>query len=505
MAITKTEYNLLISCPGDVSSVVNLINAVVRKFNDTYSDVYAIRLNAKHWSNSSYNQSGGKAQALLNQQFIHDCDAAIAVFWTRFGTPTDKYGSGTEEEIEDMLDNGKQVFLYFCEKPIDPSLLLSEDAQLQYRKVKAYREKYEADKGISSTYTNDSQFKKLLFAHLSMHFLSLKRVGTLSNNRQPLLQIKGIYNGNVQDSFHTVKFCKDISVMNAEREEHIRSLYKKISSYSLDTKAYISPYEKFTLSLKRKVELDSEITTFIEMFAEARGIELGSDFFNLGNLQEDSVIIPNFMGGTHNIYGTDAEQEKYEAILELYWAINDILQETSFVSTYKDLYCIKLSLCNAGTAYDEDIDISLKIKKQDVFKFEQIPIPDEFGCKYASEKQNVSDLFGIPATQNYNSFGEYNQNDGYVEAVVTPSLHVSNSVETYISDLRDTFAYDFFEDGDYIIVRLHVGYLKHNTAVAFPSVLFVSKELLSIEYTIRSKHTETEITGIIKAGGNDET
>ena len=155
--------------------------------------------------------------------------------------------------------------------------------------------------------------------------------------------------------------------------------------------------------------------------------------------------------------------------------------------------------------YDEDIDISLKIKKQDVFKFEQIPIPDEFGCKYASEKQNVPDLFGIPATQNYNSFGEYNQNDGYAESVVKPSLHVSNSVETYISDLRDTFAYDFFEDGDYIIVKLHVDYLKHNTAVAFPSVLFVSKELLSIEYTIRSKHTEAEITGIIKAGGNDET
>lgn len=103
MAKTKTEYDLLISCPGDVDSVVKLVNSVVKKFNDTYSDVLAIRLNAKHWSNSSYNQSGGKAQELLNKQFIHDCDAAIAIFWTRFGAPTDRYGSGTEEEIEDNL------------------------------------------------------------------------------------------------------------------------------------------------------------------------------------------------------------------------------------------------------------------------------------------------------------------------------------------------------------------------------------------------------------------
>ena len=34
---------------------------------------------------------------------MRDCDAAVAIFWTKFGTPTDKYGSGTEEEIEEML------------------------------------------------------------------------------------------------------------------------------------------------------------------------------------------------------------------------------------------------------------------------------------------------------------------------------------------------------------------------------------------------------------------
>lgn len=35
--------------------------------------------------------------------------AAVAIFWTKFGTPTDKYGSGTEEEIEEMLSSNKQV------------------------------------------------------------------------------------------------------------------------------------------------------------------------------------------------------------------------------------------------------------------------------------------------------------------------------------------------------------------------------------------------------------
>lgn len=145
MAKLKTEYDLLISCPGDVDGEVKIIEKAIKKFNDTYSDVLAIRLTAKHWSNSSYNQSGGKAQELLNNQFIHDCDAAIAIFWTRFGSPTDRYGSGTEEEIEDMLAAGKQVFLYFSEKPVSPELLLSEKAKQQYQKVKDFQEHYKQD------------------------------------------------------------------------------------------------------------------------------------------------------------------------------------------------------------------------------------------------------------------------------------------------------------------------------------------------------------------------
>ena len=31
------------------------------------------------------------------------------MFWTRFGTPTDEYGSGTEEEIEIMLPDGTNL------------------------------------------------------------------------------------------------------------------------------------------------------------------------------------------------------------------------------------------------------------------------------------------------------------------------------------------------------------------------------------------------------------
>ena len=100
MAQNVTLYNLLISCPGDIKEEVALIESAVEEFNELYAEPLGITIKTRHWSKSSYAQSGGKPQALLNEQFVNKCDAAVAIFWTRFGSPTDEYGSGTEEEIE---------------------------------------------------------------------------------------------------------------------------------------------------------------------------------------------------------------------------------------------------------------------------------------------------------------------------------------------------------------------------------------------------------------------
>ena len=106
MAQNVKLYNLLISCPGDIKEEVTLIESAVDEFNELYAETLGITIKTRHWSKSSYAQSGGKPQALLNEQFVNKCDAAVAIFWTRFGSPTDEYGSGTEEEIEIMLQSG---------------------------------------------------------------------------------------------------------------------------------------------------------------------------------------------------------------------------------------------------------------------------------------------------------------------------------------------------------------------------------------------------------------
>ena len=157
-----TAYDLLISCPGDVNGFIDIIRECVDNFNRVYGNINNMEIATKHWSTDSYPQSGDKPQELLNKQFVRECDAAVAIFWTKFGTPTDKYGSGTEEEIEEMLSSNKQVFMYFLDAPVNPSNVDME----QYKKVQAFKEKYR-DRGIYFIVKDEHELRQL-FTNLSL-------------------------------------------------------------------------------------------------------------------------------------------------------------------------------------------------------------------------------------------------------------------------------------------------------------------------------------------------
>ena len=47
------QYDLLISCPGDIKDEVNCIKEVVDQFNATFADSLGISIRTKHWSKNS--------------------------------------------------------------------------------------------------------------------------------------------------------------------------------------------------------------------------------------------------------------------------------------------------------------------------------------------------------------------------------------------------------------------------------------------------------------------
>jgi len=163
-------YDLLISCPRDVSGFVELIENAVSKFNNFYGRANNIVLRTISWRNNAFPQLGIHPQKVLDKQIVDKADFAVAIFWTRFGTETESYGSGTEEEIERMLDDNKQVFLYFLDKPVQPS----EFNQEQYSKVQAFKEKYK-NSGLFFTIADENALLNMFREHLELYIDSITR------------------------------------------------------------------------------------------------------------------------------------------------------------------------------------------------------------------------------------------------------------------------------------------------------------------------------------------
>lgn len=160
-----TAYDLLISCPSDVAEYVDLLEQEVLRFNSFYGRSNNIIVRTRHWSRDAYATLAAPPQESLNQQIVDSSDMVLGVFWTRFGTKTENYGSGTEEEIERMLAMKKQVFLYFLDKPIHPSKIEPE----QYKKIQAFMETCKR-KGIFFRVSDENALRDKFRADLELYF-----------------------------------------------------------------------------------------------------------------------------------------------------------------------------------------------------------------------------------------------------------------------------------------------------------------------------------------------
>lgn len=489
MSRNITQYDLLISCPGDIKSELPLIEKAVSDFNTTFSDALGISIRTKHWSKNSYAQSGGKSQALLNEQFVCECDAAVALLWTRFGTPTDQYGSGTEEEIEIMLEADKQVFMYFSDKPVTPS----EHDPAEYERVNAFRQRYK-DRGIYFTYSSDEEFSRLFFAHLSQHFLAEKKVAEVKAERKSELSLMGISSdGTLQQNavFQDFNLATDRTLDGDVAE--IKNIIYEASRIHLRT---TSGGMGMGFSLNKAVVISDAQAELISEVAKLLSIELPKDFFCLGNLTEE-IRLAHL--GRANYDGTKEELRKHELLTELYEKIVDFTDWQKVSDGFKGISCVRLALTNTGTAIDEDVDITLRVPKSAFKSLDELPEIQEDTMRYLTHDCDMDTLLGIQST------AEYNDYDSSLRPNAMPSIS-SHGVsfgqpdyaEDYRNALEDIFCYDVYQNGSEYVISLKFDYIKHHTTTAFPAAILLKEAVKSIPYTITSKNSPDIIEGNIR-------
>lgn len=161
------SYSLLISCPSDVGAYLENVEKAISSFNHTFGKQNGITIETMHWTKDTYSNMSrdGTAQGEINKQLLIEADMLVGIFWTRFGQPTEKFGSGTEEEINFMMDEGKPVILYFLDKPVPPSQIDLE----QIKRINEFKEKHKND-GLYRVLESEAELSLKLRDELELRF-----------------------------------------------------------------------------------------------------------------------------------------------------------------------------------------------------------------------------------------------------------------------------------------------------------------------------------------------
>lgn len=163
MSYSAKAFNVMIASPGDVAFERSIIRDVVYEWNAVHSNARKIVLLPIGWESHSSPEMGASPQAIINNQILDKCDILIGVFWTRIGTATDEYASGTVEEIERHIESGKPAMLYFSSQPV---AMDSVDLE-QVGKLKRFKDSCRG-RGLYESYDSQSDFKTKFYRHLQL-------------------------------------------------------------------------------------------------------------------------------------------------------------------------------------------------------------------------------------------------------------------------------------------------------------------------------------------------
>ena len=154
-------YNVMIVSPSDVQEERKIIRDVLYQWNEQNSRFRNIVFSVLGYDINACPDSGAHPQESLNHQLLEAADIIIAVFWTKLGTPTKEYSSGSVEEISKHIASGKKAWVYFSNKEIPPQNIDPE----QYSKLQEYK------KGIQGNFfykefSSLTEFEKMLQGHI---------------------------------------------------------------------------------------------------------------------------------------------------------------------------------------------------------------------------------------------------------------------------------------------------------------------------------------------------
>jgi hypothetical protein len=156
-------YRVMIVSPSDVIEERAIVRHILLEWNAVHASPRGLVVLPMSWDTHTAPEMGAEPQEIINKQILRDADLLVAIFWTRLGTPTSRYPSGSVEEIEEHLAAGRPAMLYFSDRPIRPNSVETTQREQLLR----FRESL-TRRGLLETYDDLASFREKFSRHLQI-------------------------------------------------------------------------------------------------------------------------------------------------------------------------------------------------------------------------------------------------------------------------------------------------------------------------------------------------
>ncbi|WP_459555531.1 hypothetical protein [Lacunimicrobium album] len=159
---------IFVASPADVAKERACAKKVVSEFNDTWSNSLKITFQTIQWETHTHPDIGEYAQAVINDQINDSYEIFIGIFWSRIGTPTPSFRSGTVEEFHRALKRYQRgdllhISCYFKTRPISPDKVVPD----QIKAIQSFQEELQQSNVFYWQFKSLNDFERDLRSHLS--------------------------------------------------------------------------------------------------------------------------------------------------------------------------------------------------------------------------------------------------------------------------------------------------------------------------------------------------
>ena len=171
MTTMQRIIRILVGSPSDVQPERDALDEVVQEFNHTWGEYLQVRLDLVRWETHVSPGIGEDAQDVINQQLPDKPDIFVGLMWGRFGTPTKRAGSGTEEEFSRILEQHERepdsigILFYFKNASIAPNSIALD----QMERVKNFKRDTASEGLLHTEFDTTEDFARKIRQHLSQH------------------------------------------------------------------------------------------------------------------------------------------------------------------------------------------------------------------------------------------------------------------------------------------------------------------------------------------------